>query len=152
MRFHSMMPLLSNDSQLVRLEFDEMHWSIATVESSGKKVCNKQYCHAEGLLIVEKSRKVHAEGLCVKQFAAEIPRKIDLQAIIERCTLVDTKGAKFLYSCFTPNAYIDLIGYYDQLRYFADYGPIFQRLLLCYMGDEEAIAKIRGSSQDLQES
>lgn len=106
----------------------------------------------EGLLIVGKSRKVHAEGFCVKQFAAEAPKKIDLQTIIERCTLVDTKGAKFHNFCSTPNAYIGLIGYYDQLRYFADYGPIFQRLLLCYMGEEEAIAKIRGSSQDLQAS
>lgn len=45
-----------------------------------------------------------------------------------------------------------LTGFYDQLRYFADYGPIFQRITVCYKGKEEAIVKIRGPSQDLQDS
>lgn len=57
-------------------------------------MCYELHSQVEGHLTVVKTRKVHAEGLIVKQAIHEPPTKMDIRSITERCTLVDTKGAK----------------------------------------------------------
>ncbi len=42
-------------------------------------------------------------------------------------------------------------GFYEQLKFFANYGPAFQRLQTLYKGDEEFIIEVRGAANDLRE-
>jgi hypothetical protein len=44
-----------------------------------------------------------------------------------------------------------LVEFYTTLGYFANYGPIFQRVTACYKGEDEALVQIRGASSDLHE-
>lgn len=57
-------------------------------------MCYELNRQEEGHLTVVKTRKVHAEGLIVKQVIHEPPKKMDIRSITERCTSVDTKGAR----------------------------------------------------------
>lgn len=86
-----MMPLSSNDSKLVRLEFDEKQWTIATMDDSGK-VCFVGCTEGWNSHTFIYKIKVHAEGLFGKHGPADLPKKMDIDAITGRCTLVDTKG------------------------------------------------------------
>ncbi|GJJ14254.1 putative PKS-like protein biosynthetic cluster [Clathrus columnatus] len=113
--FNSMLSLSHESPIPVDIKLDGPRWSIRTSTASGYRKHDS-----------ERFDRIHAEGFLSVETAGEKGAQVNLQNIKRRCKQVD------------------LTDFYDGLKYFADYGPSFQRVIDAHEGDNEVLILIRG--------
>ncbi|KAF8525874.1 hypothetical protein BU17DRAFT_83380 [Hysterangium stoloniferum] len=76
--------------------------------------------------------RLHADGyMSFDDSHALRPAPLDIGSIRDRCQPMSTSG------------------FYSTLSYFANYGPMFQRVKACWKGIDEALVEVRGADVDL---
>lgn len=48
-----------------------------------------------------------------------------------------------------PNLSHSVLDFYEELKFFADYGPAFQRVMEGYRGDKEVLVRVKAEDVDL---
>ncbi|EJD00213.1 polyketide synthase [Fomitiporia mediterranea MF3/22] len=84
----------------------------------------------------KEGRRLHAEGYLSREPEANSFSldPFQLSTVLERCSKVDISD------------------FYESLKYFANYGPPYQRIMTCYKGKHEVLAEVRGTTDDLENS
>ncbi|KAJ6492508.1 ketoacyl-synt-domain-containing protein [Mycena vitilis] len=118
--FVSILPLFRDKPVSVNVSLDGPHWRVATCSRDLASTWPPLFDH------------VHAEGLLLQEPGVEedLPL-LDLKTIRERCKMVDMGG------------------FYETLKSFAQYGPQYQRVSSFYPGNDEALVEVRGDDLDL---
>lgn len=137
----------------MKLESNESHWSIVTFGASGKGVCDSLPKHNETHDSIKRQRKYTQKATFRIKYLMKLQRPCIYKISLRDAPRL-TRKVQFIFIGIASSLVIKKIclDFYDQLRYFANYGPVFQRLVACYKGEEEAVAKIRGSGNDLRDS
>ncbi|KAH7904616.1 hypothetical protein BJ138DRAFT_1130883 [Hygrophoropsis aurantiaca] len=119
-QFHAILSLSSEIPLSVEIAVDELHWSITSRGGISAK-------YGE---LDKKKRRIHAEGYMSRQPVEDLD-PINVSAIRKRCEALNMEG------------------FYDSLRYFAQYGPVYQRATEVYIGMRELLVKVSGADNDL---
>ncbi|EIN09536.1 polyketide synthase [Punctularia strigosozonata HHB-11173 SS5] len=113
-KFLSFLSLSAEEPVRVRFEPDGFKWSIKTTSYSS---------HGSGAAS-KKAERLHAGGYFSTEPTAANPPSPRLDEIRERCH------------------WINVSGFYDDLRYFAEYGPWFQMITSVHRGEEEFLVEV----------
>ncbi|THH18839.1 hypothetical protein EW146_g2208 [Bondarzewia mesenterica] len=117
--FRAMMALPTDNALHVDIEVDEFRWKV-----SSRLPGRHETGHAAGT-------RLHADGYMSLSPSQDYYDNLDIKAIQRRCTPLN--AARF----------------YETLAYFAQYGPIFRRVIACFTGEDEALVQVRGTDVDL---
>ncbi|KAF9466964.1 polyketide synthase [Collybia nuda] len=118
------------------IKFNSMMPILADKRLSVEFLQNKKHwsitsASTELTFVRSRAARVHVDGYMSSTFSDSMNSSINLDAIRSRCEEINVKH------------------FYETLSYFAQYGPTFQRVVGCYIGDGEALAVIKCASPDL---
>ncbi|EGO26553.1 putative polyketide synthase [Serpula lacrymans var. lacrymans S7.9] len=118
-KFHTILSMSAESPVPVEVEIDRMHWAVKSRGGSANLM--------EGTTVAS---RLHADG-----FMSKVPvdnlDNLNIEAIRSRCQ---------------PRS---MENFYDALKHFAQYGPVFRRITEFNMGIDEAVLTIRGGAADL---
>ncbi|PCH35877.1 ketoacyl-synt-domain-containing protein [Wolfiporia cocos MD-104 SS10] len=119
-KFHSILSLSSENPLAVNINIDGVHWTVTSTPTVSKH-------YAE-----EGKPRLHAEGyMSSERISQDTEDCVEIDAIRSRCN----------------EHPID--AFYDELHYFAQYGPVFRRISRVHINREEAMVEVRGLTEDL---
>ncbi|PCH38980.1 thiolase-like protein [Wolfiporia cocos MD-104 SS10] len=124
-KFHSILSLSSENPLAVNININGVHWTVTSTPTVSKSHTDegKPRLHAEGYMSCERNSQD-----------------------TEDCVEID---AIRNHTCASLRASYPVTAFYDELRYFAQYGPVFRRISRVYVNQEEAIVEVRGLTEDL---
>ncbi|KAJ7695179.1 hypothetical protein B0H17DRAFT_1198868 [Mycena rosella] len=118
-RFHSMLSLSAPSPTPLEVVADGKYFSVKSHPANGK------YYNFDPSVL-----RLHADGYFSTEVAPP-PADLDINAIKQRCALIETKH------------------FYDELNHFANYGPTYRRLDELYVGEREVLSRVKGLGADL---
>ncbi|EIN05353.1 polyketide synthase [Punctularia strigosozonata HHB-11173 SS5] len=136
-RFHSMLPILSSKLLYIDMDIDGHLWEVRSRLSDNDESSYSQ------------TRRLHAGGYMSTTPCGEAPA-VDVAAIINRCSEFKMEG-EFTFHAQDYSPADPAIGFYEQLATFAQYGPLYRRIVACYKGQDEGLSLVRGFGDDLAE-
>ncbi|KDQ18683.1 hypothetical protein BOTBODRAFT_154644 [Botryobasidium botryosum FD-172 SS1] len=123
--FSSALSLSGEKPSTVEVKLDGAHWSVKSSSSLTTRSQDKSWT----LFGDPTFDHVHSQGYLSRD-ALEPEEPLDLDVIRGRCDA------------------LDLAGFYDSLKTFADFGPDLRRVTRCFRNENEALVEVKGA-QDL---
>ncbi|KAF8990610.1 hypothetical protein BDQ17DRAFT_1393106 [Cyathus striatus] len=118
--FKSIMPFPRENYLSVKLLSSGPYWQVFSSPSNQRLVSKHML------------NRLHAEGYLSTNPPVNLEEKaVPVLDIMDRCRKINVHK------------------FYENLRYFAGYGPIFQRVQSCYLNDNEALVKVRACADDI---
>ncbi|RDB25816.1 Reducing polyketide synthase FUB1 [Hypsizygus marmoreus] len=119
--FRSMLSLSGSRPIPLEVQANGAYWSVKSTAVN----------HLETARSGKPSQRLHADGYLSLERALDASETLDLDSIKERCQPFNVDG------------------FYESLKYFADYGPVYRRVISCYKGNDEVLVEVKGAASDL---